>query len=270
MATTHEKFRSFISVLPAILLIAGFGCTVTPIPAAPSPMHSARQEPPGTDASPDIRPEARQRKTIRTVYLTFDADMTPAMKRRLEEKKVSFWYDQGLVDYLRKENVPATIFTTGMFAELYPVLVKDLAEDGRFSIQNHSYDHAGFESPCYGLNELSTDDQRRAEITKTQAILKTLTGYAPTLFRFPGLCKNAHDDAIVTSLGLQVNDGNLVSGDAFSHDAARIAMHVIDTAVDGSVVVMHLGGPNATATPRAVMLIVPALRAKGFVFEKLP
>lgn len=242
----------------ATLCLAGFGCANTARTASSGSLPSA-----ATSLSTSTTGG-------KTVYLTFDADMTPAMKRRLEEHKVHSWYDPALLDYLRKDDVPATIFVTGMFAELYPTLITDLSKDSRFSLQNHSYDHSGFEAPCYGLNELKTDDQRKAEIAETQSVLKKLTGKAPTLFRFPGLCKNAHDDAIVASLGLRINDGNLVSGDAFSHNAGRIARHVIADARNGSVVVMHLGGPNAPATADAVRKIVPALRAEGFTFAALP
>jgi peptidoglycan/xylan/chitin deacetylase (PgdA/CDA1 family) len=262
-----HRLKLTAGIVIAGLCIAGFGCA------------SLRQNLPLKEQRPVAIPSmagrqpqdgtARPAGAAKVVYLTFDADMTPAMKKRLEEKKVLAWYDPALIEYLRKEDVAATVFVTGMFAELYPSLITDLAKDDRFSIQNHSYDHSGFESPCYGLNELKSDDQRRAEITKTQDILHALTGKLPTMFRFPGLCKNAHDDATVISLGLKVNDGNLVSGDAFARDAARIAKHVVDAAVDGSVVVMHLGGPNAPATAEALRMIVPSLRAKGFNFAAL-
>ncbi len=262
---TYPRASSLAAFVVTVLCVAGFGCTDGHSPLA-GLQFGKSELPVAADAPQKV---ASSNAANKTVYLTFDADMTPSMKKRLEEKKVRAWYDPALIAYLRQEDVHATIFVTGMFAETYQSLIAGLAKDDRFSLQNHSYDHSGFEFPCYGLNELKTDDQRRAEVSETQSILTRLTGKAPTLFRYPGLCKNAHDDAIVTSQGLRINDGNLVSGDAFNRNADGIARRVISSAKDGSVVVMHLGGPNAPATTDALRKIVPALRAEGFAFSTL-
>lgn len=206
----------------------------------------------------------------KTVYLTFDADMTQGMKSRLEKKKVAAWYDPKVIEELKSNDVPATIFATGMFAEIYPDLLKELSADGRFSIENHTYDHSAFAWPCYGLPALKTDEAKKAEIERTQAIIEKVTGKKPTLFRYPGLCgHNPHDDALVAAYGLTVNDGTVVSGDAFGRHPERIVKAVLDRVKDGSVVVMHLGGPNAPSTAAAVAELVPLLRARGFRFAKL-
>lgn len=238
----------------AAFVLLGAGC------AAP-----AIVPPPGSAVLP-----ADGKPAEKTVFLTFDADMTQGMKSRLDEKKVAAWYDPKLIEELKAEDVPATVFVTGMFAEIYPDLIKELSADGRFSIENHTYDHSAFAWPCFGLRALKTDDEKRAEIRRTQAILESLTGKTPTLFRYPGLCgHDPHDDALVAAFGLAVNDGTLVSGDAFSRHPERIVRAVLGRVKDGSVVVMHLGGPNAPSTAAAVAELVPLLRAKGYRFAKL-
>ncbi len=232
----------------------GAGCT------RPSPSSAAAGGTPAGTAAHGTK----------TVYLTFDADMTRGMKAKLDAKKVASWYDPALIDELKKDDVPATVFATGMFAEAYPDLLKDLAADGRFSIQNHTYDHAAFAWPCYGLPAVRTDGRKAEEIARTQDIIGKLTGSRPRLFRYPGLCgHDPHDDALVAAAGLSVNDGTLVSGDAFSRHPDRIVKTVLSRVVDGSVVVMHLGGPNAPSTAAAVAALVPLLRAEGFRFAKL-
>ncbi len=191
------------------------------------------------------------------------------MRARLEKGKVSSWYDPGLVAFLKKDDVDATVFVTGMFAELYPDLLRGLGDDPRFTIGDHTYDHAAFEAPCYGLPALADDARKKDEIVRTQAVLKALTGKTPTLFRYPGLCRSAQDDALVASLGLSVSDGTLVSGDAFSKDPGAIVRTVLAGVAPGAQIVMHLGGPNAQATTRAIETLVPALRAEGYRFGKL-
>jgi len=138
-----------------------------------------------------------------------------------------------------------------------------------FGIANHSYSHPAFSTPCYGLPAVATDAQKIREIEKTQKILSGLTGSAPKLFRFPGLCHAPHDLEIVKSLGLKFDDGTLTSGDAFAHSAGAVARRIIGLAKDGSVILMHVGGPNAPASAAALEQAVAGLRARGFVFKKL-
>jgi peptidoglycan-N-acetylglucosamine deacetylase len=205
----------------------------------------------------------------KVAYLTFDADMTPYMKKKLDTGKVKSWYSPTLVDYLETEKIPATMFVTGMFAEIYPDVVKEMASHSDIKIENHSYDHDGFESPCYGLKIAKTDKQKEVEIDKTQKIIESLTGYAPTYFRYPGLCRKKHDDMLVRQAGLTVADSGLVSGDAFAKGSKGIVKTVLKDMHDGQVVIMHLGGPNAAFTDVAVKEIVDALKKKDYIFKAL-
>ncbi len=211
-------------------------------------------------------PLTQQTTPQKTLSLTFDADMTRGMQARLREGKVKEWYDPTLVAFLRKEKIPTTVFMTGLFAETYPELAKSLGTDPLFSLQNHSFDHAAFESPCYGLAPLASDAEKRAEITKTQDALKKIVGVHPTLFRYPGLCHNEHDDALVSEMGLSVSNGDIISGDAFAKNAQFVAETVIARAHDGGEVVMHIGGHNAPVTGAALEIAVPLLRDAGYTF----
>ena len=211
-------------------------------------------------------PEASYHKKV---YLTFDADMTPFMKRELSSGKIHSWYSPELVSYLEENNIPATIFTTGMFAEVYPDVIKKLAETPGIVIANHTYDHPGFEAPCYKLKIISSDQEKKNEILKTQEIIKSLVGYEPRYFRYPGLCHNEHDDLLVKELGLQISVEGIISGDAFTHDAIKIEEHILENVHDGSVIIMHLGGPHAPATDVVVRDIVSKLEKENYVFQSL-
>ena len=90
-------------------------------------------------------------RNLHQIALTFDADMTPAMKKKLDTGVVKSWYNQKIIDVLRQKNVPATIFITGMWAEIYPQVTRDLASDPLFEVANHSYSHPGFTPTCFGL-----------------------------------------------------------------------------------------------------------------------
>lgn len=204
----------------------------------------------------------------KTVFLTFDADMTPYMRSEQKSGVVKRWYDPALIEYLEKNNTPATFFITGMFAEMYPDLVKKLAANPNFSIQNHTYDHRAFEPGCFGLPLAKTDRQKKDEITKTQAILKSLTGKTPAYFRYPGLCHNAHDDALVASAGLLLARGEISSGDAYMKKPAAVAANALREINRGRVIVFHMGTVNAPAAADAVKLLVPQLKQSGYMLSR--
>jgi peptidoglycan-N-acetylglucosamine deacetylase len=196
--------------------------------------------------------------------------MTPLMLDALHARKVKRWYDPGILDELHATRTPATIFLTGLWTQTYPALAQSLARDPLFEVENHSWDHAGWKQPCYGLGTVTGDAAKRAEVTRTAAIIERTTGVTPRYFRYPGGCHSAADDRLVASLGETPVNWDDVSGDAFNPNAAAIARQTIAGARPGGVIVMHLiGAPNAPATAAALRQVIPALKARGFRFVKL-
>src|SRR6185437_4868031 len=53
-------------------------------------------------------------------------------------------YDKELIDFLKKEKLPATVFLTGTWMDANPEAVKELSEDTLFEIENHGLKH----KPC--------------------------------------------------------------------------------------------------------------------------
>lgn len=203
------------------------------------------------------------------VFLTFDADMTYHMRYQQEKGVVKQWYDPALIEYLKKNKIPATFFITGMFAEMYPKVVKGLSANSNFSIQNHTYDHRSFEPNCFGLPIVKTDGQKRVEIQKTQNILKALTGRVATYFRYPGLCHNVDDDAIVSGEGLLLAKGEISSGDAYMKNPEAIVNNVLSRLKRGHVIVFHMGDIKTPATTDAIKLLVPKLKDLGYTLGRL-
>jgi peptidoglycan/xylan/chitin deacetylase (PgdA/CDA1 family) len=202
----------------------------------------------------------------RKLYLTFDADMTPGMLRRLRAGQVSSWYDPAIVDYLRERRVPAAVFVSGLFAEAYPDLVHRLAADPLFTVGAHGYRHAAYTSNCYGLPALTSDAKKRDDIVKARDTLAKIAGRAPLLFRYPGLCHDAHDDELVRQAGLRIDQPDIISGDSFNRNVKAIVQQVLKQAKDGGTVIFHFGGPNAPATLEALKQVVPLLEGRGYVF----
>lgn len=203
------------------------------------------------------------------IALTFDADMNPYMKRLYDSHQVSSWYNKDIIDILNKTHTPATLFLSGMWIEMYPEATRELAKDPLFDFGNHSYSHPSFDGKCYGLASLP-DDQDAEEITKTQDLLTEYTGRTNTFFRFPGGCYGEKDLETVGDLGLEIVHWDVVAGDGFNPDAARIVHNVVSQTQNGSIIVMHMhGGPNAPKTAEALPEIIATLKGKGFEFVKL-
>lgn len=206
----------------------------------------------------------------RLIALTFDADMTYGMLARLRSGAVATSYDEAIVDVLRATKTPATIFVTGLWAQTYAGVVRELARDPQFEIENHSVDHAAFQEDCFGLPSVESDGEKATEIAQAAATITDLTGVPPRYFRFPGGCHNADDVRLVRSLGETAVGWDVNSADAFSDDPHVVAREVLDNARAGSIVVLHLNGaPNAPATAAALRRIIPELRRRGYRFVTL-
>lgn len=198
------------------------------------------------------------------VALTFDADMTPGMFAQLQSGQVRSWYNREVRDILDAEGVRATIFLTGLWTQAYPDVARSLAQDPLFEIGNHTYDHAAFRLPCYGLP--GTAD-RAGEIQRSADQIQVATGVRPGLLRFPGDCYDRSDAALANQLGETVISGDVRAGDAFNNSAAAVAATVLRGLQPGSIVVMHIhGAPNAPMTAPALRMVIPAARARGLSF----
>lgn len=241
--------------------------------AAPTPVHEAGG--PSASVSPAAPGAAagvinHGPRTRRWVALTFDADMTLGMLAQLRSGRVRHWYDTPLLDELRATRTPATIFLTGLWTREYPQIVRNLARDRRFELENHSFDHAGWVRPCYGLPSVTGEPSKRGEVARARSIIRSVAHVTPRYFRFPGGCQNEADVRLVSSYGERAVGWDVVSGDAFQRDPRAIVRAVLAGVRPGSIVVAHcIGAPNTPATAQAMRTIIPALRARGYRFVTL-
>jgi peptidoglycan-N-acetylglucosamine deacetylase len=203
------------------------------------------------------------------VALTFDADMTPGMLRELKSGKVASWYNEKVIEALRQQQAPATLFLTGLWIETYSDATKQLAADPLFELGNHSYSHGAFHSPCYSLFPIP-ESKQAAEVQKTDDLLKQYAVSYKKYFRFPGLCSDAQAMRTVEEQGYTVIGGDVDGADAFEKSPKWVASDVVSHVRPGSIVVLHMhGGPNAPATAGALPEIITKLRSEGYTFVKV-
>lgn len=198
------------------------------------------------------------------VALTFDLDMTPEMAAQVNAG--ASWFNADALGYLLAEHVHATMFMTGMWAEMYPAVARQIAGNPGFEIGNHSFSHPAFHLPCYQLGSVSRSAQVQ-QVQMAQRAIVWVTGVSPRYFRFPGGCYDAQALGIVQAAGLMPIQWDVNSIDAFNPYPAQIAATVVDEVKPGSIVLMHLqGGVNAPATADALRAIVPVLERRGYRF----
>lgn len=199
------------------------------------------------------------------IALTFDAEMTNGMRDNVLAGRPS--YDSRIIDTLNNTQTKATLFITGMWAQLYPHEVQSFAKNSLFEIGSHSYADTSFSGYCYGLSP-TPDGGDLKDIQETQKILKNLTGRDNTLFRFPGGCYDDNDINIVTKEAhLVIVHWDVVGGDGFNENTQSIANAVVNTTQNGSIIVLHMNGaPTAPRTADALPDIISRLKSKGFEF----
>jgi peptidoglycan/xylan/chitin deacetylase (PgdA/CDA1 family) len=260
----------------ALLALAGCGGSAAPAdPAGSVPSSStgsavaapARTTGATTPSPSQVSEIDHGPRTRRWVALTFDADMTRAMLARLHSGLQRSWYDAAIVNELEATHTPATIFLTGLWTEAYPNVVRRLAHNKRFELENHSVDHSGWLAPCYGLTVVHGALSKRAEIEDAAADIRSVAGITPRYFRFPGGCHDQSDLRLVAAAGERAVGWDVVSGDAYQPDPRPIIEQVLDEVRPGSIVIMHIvGAPNAPATDHVLPVVIRDLRARGYRF----
>src|SRR6202171_3428158 len=231
------------------------------------PLLPARQEevrlPVVVAPSPVPRLVLGAQTTRPLVALTFDVYLTLDMAAAA---RAGFkWINTDGTSYLESTNVHATLFMTGMWAEVYPAEARRLAANPNFEIVNHSCSPPAFHTPCYRLGSVS----RTAEVTqvqRAQEAIQRVTGLTPKYFRFPGGCYDHAALDIVHAAGLVPVQWDVNSADAFNSYPQQIAATVLAAVKPGSIVVMHLMRSNAPASAAALRVIIPALQRRGYEF----
>ncbi len=183
-------------------------------------------------------------------------------------KAVALTFDDGPSTYTRRvlailERMHArvTFFVIGRSAERFPGIVRREVALG-MQVGNHSYSHPYLRP--FGRRPRS---QIVEEIARGADVLTPL-GARPTVFRPPG---GSYSDTVLEvgrSLGERVVLWSVDPEDWRSDRTAKDITHrVLENVEAGSIVVLHDGGGDQSATVRALPGIVRGIRAKGLGLE---
>lgn len=206
------------------------------------------------------------------LYVQVDGAPPPELKTGLPGcNRVAFVFNLGvgyetrveLLDWMKANGVPATMFPMGWWAKEQPEALKRMVELG-FPIGSHGDQRTE-------LTKLG-DDAVRADIAAAAAAIAEVAGAPPLPYFTPYAA--ATDDRVrqlVADSGYLPVHWDVPSDDwDFGVTADHVFMRVVPNVKDGSIVEFHLDAPaSKESTVVAVPWIVENLREKGFAIVPL-
>ncbi|MCC5912917.1 MAG: polysaccharide deacetylase family protein [Balneolaceae bacterium] len=178
--------------------------------------------------------------------------------------------DEGLINWLKEEKIPATLFLSGIWIANHPELTVRLSDNPLFKIENHGYRHL----PCSADGREAEEIEGTGsvveifdEIARNDRLIREITGRETHLFR----SGTAHYDEvclkIAERMGLTVA-GFTVNGDGGGKlSAGEIKSNLMD-AGSGDIVLLHMNRPE-NGTLDGLKAAVPKLREAGYRFVLL-
>ena len=171
---------------------------------------------------------------------------------------------RGILDTLKAEQVAATMFIMGWWADAHPAILRRMVDDG-YPIGSHGY------APIE-LTERS-DDAVAHDIQQAAEAIEHATGKQPArLFTPYAAAMDERVRAIVATAGYLPIGWTVPAAD-YGATATEWSVYerVMGSIHDGGIVELHLDGPaSAESTGRALPRIVSELRSQGYRFVTIP
>ncbi|MGM1049400.1 MAG: polysaccharide deacetylase family protein [Bacillota bacterium] len=197
----------------------------------------------------------------KVIALTFDA---------CGQGGTSNGYDKKLIQFLLDNDIPATLFISGLWMKENIKTFIELSTIPLFEIQNHGLRHR----PCsvngrsiYGIQGTSSIYELIQEVEFNAKHIFNLTG-KKTLFYRPG---TAYCDEIsvkiINDLGYHLVNFNVLGDKGATFDKNEVRRALIN-AESGSIIICHMNHPESE-TSLGVTEAIPILLNKGYRFVKL-
>ncbi len=179
---------------------------------------------------------------LKPLCLTFDDGPHPGQTERL-------------LSILKEAHVRATFFVVGKQAELYPYLLKKIAQDGH-ELANHTYSHRNMKT--------LSDQEISEELEKTETLVSAATGKKMKYFRPPGGQYNSQVVAAAKARGYEMVLWSIFPQDHTNPPSALIRSRILGGAHKDGIVLLHSGVENTLET---LPELIRTLKRRGYVFE---
>jgi peptidoglycan/xylan/chitin deacetylase (PgdA/CDA1 family) len=200
------------------------------------------------------------RTSRRVIALTFDACGGPGGSR----------YDRALISFLRRREVPATLFLNSRWIDANPAAFRRLAGEPLFEIANHGTRHLPLSvtgRSAYGIGGTRNAGEVYDEVAGNQVKLTRLLGVPPRFFRAGTAYSDDVAARIVTAMGDRLVTFS-VNGDGGATFSPGQVRSTVTGAPGGSIVICHMNHPES-GTALGIAAAVPSLLASGYRFARL-
>jgi peptidoglycan/xylan/chitin deacetylase (PgdA/CDA1 family) len=198
--------------------------------------------------------------TRRVVALTFDACGGPGGSE----------YDEALIQFLRRREVPATLFLNSRWIDENPAVFRQLRSEPLFELANHGTRHLPLSvtgRSAYGIGGTRDAGEVYDEVATNQIKLTRLLGTPPRFFRAGTAYSDDVAAQIVTAMNVSLVTFS-VNGDGGATFTPEEVRSTVAAAPAGSIVLCHMNHPRG-GTAEGIAAAVPPLAASGYRFVRL-
>jgi peptidoglycan/xylan/chitin deacetylase (PgdA/CDA1 family) len=178
--------------------------------------------------------------------------------------------DARLIDFLKREQIPATLFINARWIDTNLELFRNLAQNPLFEIANHGMWHKPASvsgRSVYGIDGTKNIAELVDEIELNARKIEDISGVRPKLYRSGTAFYDEVAVEVANALGHQVA-GFSILGDAGATFSAAQVKAALLKATPGDIAIMHMNHPEA-GTGAGIMAAVPELKKRGFSFVRM-
>lgn len=178
--------------------------------------------------------------------------------------------DTRLMEFLIREQIPATLFINGRWIDANPELFRQLAANPLFEIANHGIRHKPASitgRSIYGIAGTKNVAEVVEEIELNARKIEAISGVRPKLYRSGTAYYDEIAVQISEGLGHEVA-GYSMLGDAGATWSASQVKAALLKATPGDIALLHMNHPEA-GTGAGIIAAVPELQRRGFRFVRM-
>lgn len=178
--------------------------------------------------------------------------------------------DSRLMEFLIREQIPATLFINGRWIDANPELFRQLAANPLFEIANHGIRHKPASvngRSIYGIAGTKNIGEVVEEIELNARKIEAISGIRPKLYRSGTAYYDEIAVQISQGLGHEVAGYSLLGDAGATWSAAQVKSALLK-AMPGDIALLHMNHPEA-GTGAGIMSAVPELLRRGFRFVRV-
>lgn len=184
--------------------------------------------------------------------------------------ELSMGYDAELIQFLVREQIPATLFLSTLWIKGNPGIAANLAANPLFEMENHGLQHRPASTTgrsVYGLPGTANVGELVDEVELGARQIRALTGKKPKFYRAGTAYYDEVAIRVVEALGYQAVNFNVLGDAGATYKRDQVHKAVLQ-ATPGSIIICHMNHPEGE-TFEGLQTALIELRNQGFRFVKL-